>query len=76
MFEKEFADDDSARLILVGNGRDKPIYKEYIEKSICKNKIILYGESDDVPGILSAMDIFIFPSRLLKSIIFAIVQEC
>lgn len=63
LFEKEFADDDLARLILVGNGRDKEIYKEYIENSVCKNKIILYGESDDVPGLLSAMDIFIFPSR-------------
>lgn len=63
LFETEFADDDWARLILVGNGRNKELYEEYIQNSICKNKIILYGESDDASGLLSAMDIFIFPSR-------------
>lgn len=63
LFETVFAKDDSAYLLLVGNGRDKETYEEYVKNSACRNKIILYGESDDVPGILSAMDVFIFPSR-------------
>lgn len=64
LFEKQFADDKSTKLLLVGNGRDKEFYKEYVDNSICRNKIIFYGESADIQGLLSAMDIFIFPSRV------------
>lgn len=63
LFEEVFADDDLACLLLVGNGRDKELYKEYVKNSACRDKIFFYGESDDVQGILSAMDVFIFPSR-------------
>ena len=64
LFETFFAENDSACLLLVGNGRDRETYEEYIKNSACRDKIILYGESNDIPGMLSAMDVFIFPSRV------------
>lgn len=52
-----------AKLLMVGDGAGKEELKQYVNASACKNNIIIYGESDDIPGILSAIDVFVFPSH-------------
>lgn len=49
-------------LLLVGIGPDFEDIKQYASQLICYDKIKFYGTSDDIPGLLSAMDSFIFPS--------------
>jgi len=52
----------TAKLIILGDGKDK---KELQEKSVAlevEDSLILYGSTKDVPGWLSAMDIYLMPS--------------
>lgn len=62
-FEKYSAENPRARLLLVGNGPEREELEKYVERSSYRNSVIVYGESEDVPGLLSAMDVFLFPSR-------------
>ena len=51
------------KLLIVGSGElEKHLRKIAVEQGI-DNNIIFLGRRDDVPRILSAMDIFVFPSR-------------
>lgn len=61
---KEFVKVKSnAILLLVGTGPDFEKIKELVSIHPNKDKIILYGESSDMSGLYSAMDIFVFPSK-------------
>lgn len=51
-----------AILLLVGSGPDFVKIKEMIYSHPYKDRIILYGETNEVEKIYSAMDIFVFPS--------------
>lgn len=62
-FEEFLKTNPSSMLLMVGNGKGKKAIEEYVDKLKFRDKIIIYGESNDVPGLLSAMDIFLFPSR-------------
>lgn len=62
-FEKYLAENPKARLLLVGDGPEREELEKYVEHSSYRNSVTVYGESEDVPGLLSAMDIFLFPSR-------------
>ena len=53
----------NAILLLVGTGPDFEKIKKIVSIHPNKNKIILYGESSDMSGLYSAMDIFVFPSK-------------
>ena len=48
---------------MVGNGSERKEIEEYVSRSPYRDRIIIYGESNDVAGLLSAMDLFLFPSR-------------
>ncbi len=61
-FEKYLCENPRARLLIVGDGAGRDGLIEYVNSSSYKNKITVYGESDDVSGLLSAMDVFLFPS--------------
>lgn len=50
-------------LLLVGTGPDYEKIKDLISIHPYKDRIILYGESNDTASIYSAMDIFVLPSR-------------
>lgn len=50
-------------LILVGAGPDYKKIKDKINSHPYKDRIILYGESNDVAALYSAMDIFVLPSK-------------
>lgn len=51
------------RLIFVGEGKLKQEIQLYAEKNHLEDKVIFYGVTEDMVGILSAMDIFVFPSK-------------
>lgn len=62
-FEKYMTINKSSKMLIVGTGREINELENYVAGTEYKEKIILYGQSDDIPGILSAMDVFLFPSR-------------
>lgn len=53
----------NAILLLVGTGPNFEKIKDLVSIHPNKDKIILYGESSDMSGLYSAMDIFVFPSK-------------
>lgn len=53
---------EDAYLLLVGIGPDFNTIKELVYKHPFLERIILYGESDDISSLYSAMDVFLFPS--------------
>ncbi len=53
----------NSRLLLVGEGEDKPFLLEKAKKYGLLNKILFYGTTGQVEQLLWAMDVFAFPSR-------------
>ncbi len=53
------------KLIFLGKGSEENVtkLKELAAELGMADKVIFYGETDDMQGFLSAMDIFVFPSR-------------
>ena len=54
--------DVAAHLLLVGDGPDLPELRQLAEELKISDKVIFYGESDRIGSLLSAMDLFVFPS--------------
>ena len=51
-----------ARLLLVGNGPLRPSIKTHVEHLGIAHRTVFAGDRPDVPNLLSAMDVFVFPS--------------
>lgn len=49
-------------LWLVGDGNDREIIEQEVEKSGLSDHVIFWGSVDNVEDILSAADVFVFPS--------------
>ena len=63
----------NSKLVLVGDGGDRPALERKIkELNIC-DKVFLTGKRMDVPDILSASDCFVFPS-LWEGLPFTLVE--
>lgn len=62
IFEKVANSCKNAILLLVGNGPDFERVKSLVEVHPYKNRIILYGESNETNTLYSAMDLFVLPS--------------
>ena len=52
-----------SRLLLVGEGEDKPLLMQKAQRLGVADRVIFYGLSDHVERLLWAMDVFAFPSR-------------
>lgn len=52
-----------SRLLLVGEGENKPRLERKAQELEVAEKVIFYGVSDHVERLLWAMDVFAFPSR-------------
>ena len=52
-----------ARLLLIGEGEGKAAVQEQAQRLNASEKVIFYGATENVPPLLSAMDVFVFPSR-------------
>jgi len=53
----------NAHLVFVGDGPDRRGLEQRIEHLECTDTVHLLGTRDDVPSLLNAMDIFVFPSH-------------
>lgn len=53
----------SAWLLLVGDGEKREDIKSRIDMLGIQDRVILYGSSSNISPLLSAMDVFLFPSR-------------
>lgn len=53
---------DGAWLFLVGDGPEKSRLIRLAQEARVARRVVLAGERDDVPGLLSAMDLFVSPS--------------
>lgn len=62
-FEILASKDNTALLLLVGNGPDMDAIKEQANRTSCRNRIIFWGETDNPSELYSAMDIFALPSK-------------
>ena len=54
---------NDATLLIVGTGPDEEKIKARVQNHPYKDRIILYGETDNPMAFYSAMDVFVFPSR-------------
>lgn len=52
-----------ATYIIAGWGHDQPVIESLIEELDLENKVFLLGNRNDVPSLLKAADIFLFPSH-------------
>ena len=52
-----------AHLVFAGDGRDRQDLEQRIEDLDCTDSVHLLGTRDDVPSLLNAMDVFVFPSH-------------
>jgi len=53
-----------SRLIIVGDGEMKTEIEKKAERLGIGDGVIMYGEAKEIPELLSAMDIFLFPSAV------------
>ena len=53
---------EKTMLILVGDGPEKSILTEKAKVLGISDRVIFYGASQDVPSLMSAMDVFVLPS--------------
>lgn len=77
IFNEIFRRDKMARLLLVGRGGN-PIEewaRQYCEKLELKDKVIFAGERPDVPRLLKAADLLIFPS-LWEGLPGVVLESC
>ena len=51
-----------SRLVLVGDGEWRPKIERWVSESGCSDAIILAGLRSDIPSIVQAFDVFVFPS--------------
>ncbi|MCW6652437.1 glycosyltransferase family 1 protein [Aerococcaceae bacterium NML210727] len=63
VFNKLYQSDKEVRLILVGQGEDEAMLKEKVKQLGLRNVVHFAGVQSDVSAWLSAMDIFLFPSK-------------
>ena len=62
MFAEVLKQKPNALLMLVGDGEKKSEIKEQINALGIEESVIFTGVRSDVPALLSAMDVFVFPS--------------
>ena len=63
IFEKVLERRSDAMLLIVGDGELRKEIELKIQELGIKNQVVLTGSREDVPKLLQAMDVFVFPSR-------------
>lgn len=64
---------DKFKLFIVGDGEDRTVLVDLIDKNQLGNRVYLLGVRNDVEKVLSAMDIFVMPS-LNEGMPFALIE--
>ena len=62
VFEEICKKDDKTKLLLVGNGELEEHIRDIVKSKKINDKVIFYGVTKNIQGILSAMDCFVLPS--------------
>ena len=62
VFAKIARNRDDAALLLIGTGEDRDRIDEWTRELGLEGRVILAGQRFDIPQLLSAMDVFVFPS--------------
>lgn len=62
VFAKYHSDHPQSRLMLVGDGAWRPRIENWVKDSGCDESIILTGLRSDIPAVVQAFDVFVFPS--------------
>lgn len=52
-----------SRLLLVGRGGERPKIEARINELNIEDKVIILENRDDIPALMTAMDVFLFPSK-------------
>ena len=63
IFDEYHKSQKNAKLLLIGDGELVGEVKSQIEKQGLSDNVIVYGTSNEIPKLMSAMDAFVFPSR-------------
>ena len=62
VFIDTYGKNKNAFLLMIGDGPDKNKIIERLDKNGLKGKYLILSNRDDIPDLLSAMDVFVFPS--------------
>ena len=62
VFNEIYKKDQKSKLLLVGKGELESQIKAQVKKQGLQNNVIFCGVRSDIPQLLSAMDVFVFPS--------------
>lgn len=73
VFEEILKQKPSAKLLLVGEGELKEKIQETIERKRIRESVVILSNRNDVPELLQAMDVFVFPS-LYEGLSIALVE--
>lgn len=63
LFNEFVSTNKDAKLILIGDGKERKILENMVQKYNLGNKVFLLGNRSDVTDLLQAIDIFVFPSK-------------
>lgn len=63
VFEEVYKQNPNAILMLVGDGPNKEMLAEKVNKLNLTKQVLLLGNRNDVNRLYQAMDVFVFPSR-------------
>jgi len=63
IYEEYLKKDSNAKLLLIGRGVLKDIVKADIESRGLADKVIILKGRDDIPQLMTAMDVFVMPSK-------------
>jgi glycosyltransferase involved in cell wall biosynthesis len=63
MMKSVLARHPQAKLVLVGDGKLRPVIEAAAQEHGISSSVVLLGQRHDVPKLLQACDIFVFPSR-------------
>ena len=62
IFQKVLQKYPQSRLVLVGEGELKNDVKQKVQQLNLQNEVLFLGSRSDVPDLLKAFDVFVFPS--------------
>ena len=63
IFKKVYENNKKAHLLLVGQGEEQERIREVVKMMNLEEGVSFLGARDDVPELMKAMDLFLFPSR-------------
>lgn len=74
IFAEVYKRNKNARLLLIGEGELEEEMKQRAEELKIKDYIMFYGTSNEVPQLMQAMDVFVFPS-LFEGLGIAVIES-